>query len=163
MPVYNGSNEIDDVKLGTTQIEQIYLGTQEIWSNYKEIDLGTITLYPTGDYANNYYSNAHAILIRDKNKWKLKITGYWRSKGNNVDGNVKNFSTNINIGQQKSQITVPCNCFWRESVPVGQRYNVYNGYVSTDGNLYLPLGHENEWRSFNQYDYDHTIIDIDPA
>ncbi len=163
MPVYNGSNEVNDVKLGTTQIDQIFLGTDEVWTNYKETLLGDVTIYATGDYGNNYYSTAKAYLIRDKKKWQLKITGYWTSMGNSPSANVTTFPTNINVGPQKANITVPCNCFYNSPVPTPYRYGIYNGYVDTSGNLYLTLSHENIYRSFNQYDFEHLLIDLNPA
>ena len=40
MPIFKGTTEIDSVKIGDTQISQVYAGAQEIWANVKVIDLG---------------------------------------------------------------------------------------------------------------------------
>ena len=133
-----------------------------------ETDLGLININATGDYKSNYYCNAHAIIIDDTDTAKryLKVTGKWYSCGNNASAQVKQFSTNINVGAQVSQVNFSCNCFYntkKDNTEGVTRYGTYPGYVATDGTLWLSIAHENRYRTFNQYDYDNTIITLNPV
>ena len=163
MPIYQGSNKLTKITYGNNTIGKVYYGNNLVYSSYREVDLGLISIYGSGDYMNNYYCNAHAYLIYDQGQQKLKITGYWRSKGDNTSGNETQFSTNINVGAQSSQVNFECNCFYRRDTPTTTRSWASSAHVATDGVLYLPLGHENEWRTFNQYDYNEAVITLNPA
>ena len=166
MPVYQGSNEITNIYLGNTEINEVYNGSTLVYSGYKEIDLGLITVYGTGDYANNFYSTAHAIKIRDRGKWYLKITGYWHSKGNDKGMNEQHFPTNINVGAQKTQrnfYIYHWNNRATPGTPGGGYYARFTAYITTSGLLYLMLCHENVYNVFDQYDYAHELITLDPV
>ena len=164
MPIYYGSNKIGKIFYGTNQVYDAYNGTNRVFAGDKTIDLGSVTINATGDYANNYYCNAHAYKVRQNGTWYLKVTGKWYSKGNNASGNVTPFATNINVGSQKAQVTVTCQCFYNTtSDNPSSFYTTYDGYVTTGGVLYLPLGHENVYRTFNQYDYQNVMVQLNPS
>lgn len=163
MPIYVGNNKISKVFFGTEEINLGYFANALVYSANTETLLGNVTVYATGDYAYNYFSNAKAYLLRQNGKYYLKVTGKWYSKGENVSGNVTQFSTNINVGAQKRQINFTCQCYLNTTSDTGNVYATYGGYVKTDGTLYLPLGHENVYRTFNQYDYAQVLIELDPA
>lgn len=161
--IYNANNKLGGIFYGGNEIGKVYYGNDLVYSSYKEIDLGPVTINATGDYAWNLWTNARAYKIRMNGRWYLKITGRWYSKGDNVSGNVKAFSTNINVGAQPSEVSFECNCFYNttnDNTGGASRYNVYSGKVATDGTVWLTLGHENCYRTFNQYDYDHYLIPI---
>ncbi len=61
MPIYQGNKEIESVFFGTTPIQQIYQGTNEIWSNGKVIDLG----WGTSWNIKNLYPNLYSQLTAD--------------------------------------------------------------------------------------------------
>lgn len=163
MPIYNGTNKLKDIYYGNNKIGSVYYGNNLVYTSYREVDLGLVDINATGSYKWNYYCDAHAILIYDHGTQKLKITGKWYSKGDAVSGNVTAFSTNINVGEQKQQITIVCNCWYNTTSTSGSRYATYNGKITTDGTVYLTLGHESVYRTFNQYDYDQTLIELDPV
>lgn len=166
MPIYYGSNRLKNVFVGNNEIGKVYQGSTLIYTSYREVDLGLISIYGTGDYMNNYYCNAHAILIYDSGLQKLKITGFWRMKGDNVASHVTLFPTNINVGAQNYSQTFTIYEFFRVTEPPAPNsgyYRLSEGRVDANGLLNLPLSHENEWHVFNQYDYAYQIITLSPA
>ena len=163
MPIYQGSNKLTKITLGNTAIGQIYYGNNLVYSSYREVDLGQITIYGSGDYDKSYYCTAHSIMVYDRGVQKLKITGYWGNTGDNVSGGITNFSTNINVGAQKSTINFNVYQHMGQTVPNTSTADPKGAYIASNGTLYLPLAHENVVRSYNKYDADSTLITLDPA
>jgi len=163
MPIYYGTNKIGKIYNGPNVVTEGYYGSNRVFAADKTIDLGSVSIYGSGDYMNNYYSNAHAYKLRINGTWYLKITGKWYSKGTHVSGDVTNFSTNINVGSQRSQRNFNVYEWNNTTTPSGSPYSTRSSYVTTGGTVYLPLGHENVYRVFNQFDYNSTLIQLDPA
>ena len=158
MPVYNGTNKINKIYYGANRIGKVFYGTNQVWSDVQ--DLGKVTISATGDYGNNYYSTARAYLLEGK---YLKITGYWRSKGNSASSDVMAFKTNINVGTQKAKVSFKTYNWNNTETP--SEYTPWtnnDAYVATNGDVYLPLSHESVYNVFNQFDYKSELITLNP-
>ena len=170
MPIKYGSNKIGTVKYGSNTIGKIYYGSNLVYTSYSETNLGTVTVNGTGDYALNFNSTAKAYLVKTGGKQYLKITGYYYNMGNNVVGQVQEFTTNINVGSQTAQTTF--NVYQYTGNPPyvttpptsasGEPYTV-TGHVDTSGRVWLPIAHENRYRLYNQFDTDSVLIELKPS
>lgn len=128
---------------------------------YSVTNLGNIVINATDDYKANYSCTAVAYLINDYGSKYLKITGYWTNYGNQTSAQTAQFSTNINVGfTLSSAVSFWCFCYYQARTPSSTPYGIYNGTISTDGVVYLPIARENTWRSFNRFDYDNYLIPI---
>jgi hypothetical protein len=54
MPIYLGASEIESGFDGSTELQNIYIGAQEIWSNSKVINLGTGTSFDVSSIYSKY-------------------------------------------------------------------------------------------------------------
>ena len=173
MPIYYGPNEITSIFDGSTEIGEVYYGGNLVFSSYKETNLGKIVFYASGDpeygdeYQNNYYCTAYAYKIRDHGRYYLKIagygnqTGYWGAKGDHSDDHTKLFPTNINLGTQTSQVNFQVQCYYNTYTPDHSYvYKQEDAYVARNGTLYLPLGIENVYRSYDQWDNHQVLIPL---
>jgi len=80
--MFLGASSLSNFRLGASQVDKIYLGAEEVWSNFQLSDIaGLYNWWDASDASTLYDSNSGSNLVTDQGK-----VGRWVDKMGNADG-----------------------------------------------------------------------------